>query len=288
MFQPVTPVLAALFSLVPALALLGVNPLIAQDTDSTKAAEAAEAADLAKQVQNPLGSLVTLPFQLNLNRGAGEFDRTTTNLNFQPVIPFPGKKWNIVARAIIPIVSVPIGETGAETGVGDWTLTLFASPAKVGAVVWGVGPAIILPFASNPELLGSGKLSLGPSAVVFAGAGNFTFGGVANHVWSIASVGGASDRPSVSQGFLQYFLNYNFGGGWALGTAPIITCDWNAPEGDECTVPWGAQVSKVMAFGSRPVNVLLGYYWNSVYPENGARSQLRVQINLLYPQKPKD
>ena len=272
------------FSVVATVAFLQASPLLAQDADGTaSAAEEAEAADLAKQVQNPLASLVTLPFQMNLNRGVGEFDRTTANLNFQPVIPFPGKKWNIVARAIIPYISVPVGEKSAETGLGDWTVTLFASPAKAGSVVWGVGPAIVLPFSSNPELLGSGKLSLGPSAVVFAGAGSFTFGGVVNNVWSIASVSG-SDRESVNQFFFQYFLNFNFGSGWALGTAPIITCDWTAPSGEECTIPWGAQISKVMKFGSRPANVLLGYYKNSEHPEGKSDSQIRVQINLLYPQ----
>jgi len=261
--------------------LFGIRPLPAQEADD--AAQAAQAADLAKQVQNPLANLVTIPFQVNLNRGVGQFDRTVANVNFQPVIPFPGKKWNIIARAIIPFVSVPVGETSAETGIGDWNLTVFASPARPGSVVWGVGPAFVLPFSSNPEFLGSGKLSLGPSAVVFAGAGNFTFGGVASNVWSIADVHG-SDREDVNQFFLQYFVNFNFGAGWALGTAPIITCDWTAPSGEQCTIPWGLQISKVLHFGSRPSNVLLGFYTNSEYPPGGAKGQVRIQINLLFPQ----
>ena len=259
--------------------LFGTGPLLAQETAPT--AQEAEAADLAKQVQNPLASLVTLPFQANFKGGVGEFDRQVTNLNFQPVIPFPGKKWNIVARAIIPYISLPIGETAAETGFGDLSLTLFASPADAGSVVWGAGPAFLLPTASNPELLGSGKVSLGPSAVLFAGAGKFTFGGVVNNVWSIA---GDSERESVNQFFAQYFLNFNFGKGWAIGTAPIITCDWKAPSGDQCTIPWGAQISKVLRFGSRPVNLLAGYYKNSEHPEGGAEEQVRMQINLLFPQ----
>jgi hypothetical protein len=264
---------------VAAAPLLGAAPVLAQET--APAAQEAEAADLAKQVQNPLASLVTLPFQANFNGGVGEFDRQVTNLNFQPVIPFPGKKWNIVARAIIPYLSLPIGEAAAETGFGDLSLTLFASPADAGSVVWGAGPAFLLPTASNPELLGSGKFSLGPSAVLFAGAGKFTFGGVVNNVWSIA---GDSERESVNQFFGQYFLNFNFGKGWAIGTAPIITCDWKAPSGDQCTIPWGAQISKVLRFGSRPVNLLAGYYKNSEHPEGGAEEQVRMQINLLFPQ----
>lgn len=248
------------------------------------AAQEPAAADLAKQIQNPLATVVTVPFQYNLNQGVGPFDRTITNLNFQPVIPFPGEKWNFVSRSILPYLSIPVGETAAETGLGDLTTTLFLSPAEPGKLIWGVGPALVLPTASNPEVLGSGKLSLGPAGILFTSLGSFTLGAVAWNVWSIL---GESDRESVSQLTAQYFLNYNFGQGWAVGTAPIITCDWKAPSGEQCTVPWGAQLSKVLKFGSRPVNLLVGYYYNSEHPESGADNQIRIQVNLLYPQTPK-
>ena len=260
-------------------AFVGAASAQAQDTDAAAAQE--EAAALAKQVQNPLATLLSIPFQANFNEGVGQYERRTTNINFQPVIPFPGKKWNLIARTIISFISIPVGETAAETGFSDLTFTLFASPAKASSVTWGVGPALILPLASNTELLGTGKVSIGPSAVVFAGAGNFTFGGVVNNVWSVA---GDSDRESVNQFFAQYFLNYNFGGGWAVGTAPIITCNWEAPDGEQCTIPWGAQISKVLNLGSRPANILFGYYWNSEHPTDGAESQMRFQVNLLFPQ----
>ena len=268
----------------PVIGLLGTTPLSAQEADSAKAAEAAQAAqaaELAKQIQNPLATVITLPFQVNFNEGVGEFDRRVANLNFQPVIPFPGEKWNLISRSIIPYLSVPLGETGAQTGFGDLTTTLFASPAKPGAVIWGVGPALVLPTASNPETLGSGKLSLGPSAVLFWGAGNWTLGAVAWQVWSVA---GDGDREAVSALTAQWFINYNFGKGWVLGTAPIIGCDWKAESGEQCTIPLGLQVSKVLRFGSRPVNLLLGYYNNVQHPVSGADYQIRLQLNLLYPQ----
>jgi hypothetical protein len=51
---------------------------------------ATDAAALAKAVQNPQATLVTLPLQANYNTGAGPYDRTLFNLNVQPVVPFPG------------------------------------------------------------------------------------------------------------------------------------------------------------------------------------------------------
>lgn len=272
-----------------AVALLSSEPVRAQDADPSPPEPVQEAdlgkqeADLAKQIQNPLASVVTLPFQVNWNQNVGEFDRTIANLNFQPVIPFPGEKWNLVSRSIIPYLSVPIGEEAAQTGFGDLTTVLYASPARPGKVIWGVGPAAVLPTSSNPERLGSGKVSLGPSAVFFMGPGNWTLGAVAWQVWSVA---GQADRESVSAFTAQWFVNYNFGKGWVLGTAPIITCDWKASSGDECTIPWGAQMSKILMFGSRPVNLLVGYYHNSERPDGGAENQVRMQLNLIYPLKP--
>jgi len=256
----------------------------ATERTAGEAERAAEESELAKEVQNPLANLVTLPLQFNFNNGAGEFDRRFFNLNVQPVIPFPGEKWNIISRTIIPVNSVPVGETDSVFGIGDINLSLFWSPATASALTWGVGPSIYLPTASNEEVLGSGKVSLGPTGVIFYNTGNWTMGIVGSNVWSVA---GDSDREDVSFLFVQWFVNYNFGAGWAVGSAPIITCDWEIVSGDKCTIPWGAQVSKVMFFGNRPVNLLLGYYKNSQYPEGGPDEQIRMQVNFLFPTKQK-
>ena len=243
-----------------------------------------EQADLAKTVQNPLANLVSLPLQFNFNDGVGEFDRRFFNLNVQPVIPFPGEKWNIISRTIIPVNSVPVDEFDSVFGIGDINISTFWSPAKASSLTWGVGPALTLPTASNEELLGSGKVSLGPTGVIFYGIGNWTLGAVASNVWSVA---GDSDRDDVNFFFAQWFANYNFGKGWAVGSAPIITCNWEIDSGDQCTVPWGLQVSKVMHFGNQPVNLLIGYYSNSQHPDGSADEQIRMQVNFMFPTKKK-
>jgi hypothetical protein len=255
----------------------------AQDASSQEGADT-EAAELAKTVQNPLASLVSLPFQTNYNRGVGEYERTFFNMNIQPVIPYSFGNLNVITRTIIPLNSAPIGETDSVFGVGDVNASMFFSPASDGALTWGVGPAMTLPSASNTEVLGSGKLSLGPTGVVFLGLGKWTMGGVASNSWSVA---GASDREDVNFFFAQWFLNFNLGKGWAIGTAPIITGNWEADPDNRWVIPWGVQISKVTHFGSRPANIIIGYYKNSTHPEGGADSQIRFQINLLYPQMPK-
>jgi hypothetical protein len=248
----------------------------AQDPDKSGADE-----DLAKAIQNPLASIVSLPFQANYNHGVGEHDRLFFNLNIQPVVPFPGEEWNVITRTIIPVNSVPIGETDSVFGIGDTSFTAWLSPAEASSLTWGVGPSITIPSASNPELLGSGKLSLGPSGVVFYGIGKWTLGAVASNVWSI---GGDSDRDNVNFFFAQWFLNFNFGKGWVLGSAPILTANWEADPGNKWVIPWGLQISKLSHVGSTPINVIIGYYKNSEHPEGGADNQVRFQLNFLFPQ----
>lgn len=243
-----------------------------------------QADKLAKQVQNPLANLVTLPLQANFNNGVGPYDRTFFNLNVQPVIPFPGEKWNVISRTIIPVNSAPLGEVDSIFGIGDTSLSLFWSPARASALTWGVGPALSLPTASNPEALGSGKWSIGPTGILFYTVGKWTMGAVASNIWSVA---GDGDRDDVNLLVAQWFVNFNFGGGWAVGTAPILTSNWKAKSGNKWTIPWGIQISKVTKFGSRPVNLLFGYYRNSEHPEGSADSQVRVQLNFLYPIAPK-
>jgi hypothetical protein len=258
-----------------------------------KVVEELDEAALAKQVQNPIANLVSLPLQFNFNEGvdvgpiAGpdiEGGERFFNLNIQPVIPFPGKKWNIITRTIIPVNSVPTAELDSVFGIGDTNLSLFWSPAKAGAFTWGFGPAFSLPTASNPNVLGSGKFSLGPTGVIFYGVGNWTMGGVVSNIWSVA---GDSDRNDVNFLFAQWFLNYNLGSGWAVGSAPIITGDWEAESDNRWTIPWGLQVSKVTHFGGQPVNLILGYYYNAEPQDGGPEEQIRFQINFMFPQKPK-
>jgi len=242
-----------------------------------------DAAALAKVAQNPLATMVTLPLQANYNGGVGPYDRTMFNLNVQPVIPFPGENWNVITRTIIPINSVPVGMTDSEFGLGDTNFSIFWSPAKDDKLIWGVGAAALLPTASNPEVLGSEKWSVGPTAVVFySPVKQWTMGFLANNIWSIA---GKSNRQDVDQLTLQWFINYNLGKGLAIGTSPIVTCNWEITTGDKCTIPWGLNVSKVMRFGAQPVNLLAGYYTNSTHPDGGAEDQVRLQINFMFPKK---
>ena len=70
-------------------------------------AEAAEADKLAKQLSNPISSLISVPFQANEDFGYGpSHNGYKFTLNIQPVIPISiSRDWNLILRTIFPIVS---------------------------------------------------------------------------------------------------------------------------------------------------------------------------------------
>src|SRR4029077_7042030 len=160
-----------------------VGGLVAQDTpigapgtqvgtEETTAA-ATTTGSLQKAVQNPVSSLISVPIQNNSNFGVEPFDRTQDVLNIQPVIPVRmSDNWMLVMRIIQPIIwqPYPSQPTGGQYGFGDMNPTFFLSPAKPGKLIWGVGPALVIPTATD-QILGQGKLSLGPSVVALAQPG---------------------------------------------------------------------------------------------------------------------
>ena len=86
--------------------------------------------DLGKAIQNPVASLISVPFQNNIDTGIGEFDRTRNTLNIQPVVPVAMGAATLIIRTIAPIITQPIGETESKTGLGDINLSLFFTPAQ--------------------------------------------------------------------------------------------------------------------------------------------------------------
>lgn len=240
-------------------------------------------AELAKKAQNPIANMISVPFQNNTNFGIGPNDRSQNILNIQPVVPTTLGEWNLINRVIAPIISQPVLSTESDSkfGLGDIVYQGFFTPASGGNVTWGIGPVAILPTATDPSL-GSGKWSAGPTAVVVAFAGKFVLGGVAYNTWSFA---GKSDRSDVNLGFVQYFVNYNLPKAWYITSAPAITVNWEAPEGDKWIVPFGGGMGKIFAIGKQKLNGSVNAYWNAVKPEttDGPDWTLRAQLVFMFP-----
>lgn len=260
--------------------------------------------DLAKQSQNPLGMIISSPFENNLFFGIGPSDSTAYQLNWKPVYPMDLGNLNLINRFIIPAIysegqdedglldsTIDVGNTsltelvtGSALGLADITYTAYLSPKSSTSVVWGLGGALVLPTATE-ERYASDKWSAGPALVALAMPGKWVAGALIQNVWSFA---GESDAADVNKFLFQYFLNYNLDNGWYLSSTPIITANWEADSGNQWTVPFGGGVGKLVKHGKLPVDYKLAAYWNAEKPDNAPDWSLQFTIKFLFPkQKPK-
>jgi hypothetical protein len=261
---------------VPALAapLLWCAPVAAEMT----------AEELAKLAQNPVGNLISVPFQNNTNLNYGPDKGTQNILNIQPVIPIAvDKDWNIITRTIVPLIWMPAlsTEIGAKSGIGDIQISAFLSPASPGHWIWGVGAIAQLPTNSSEEL-GNKNWGLGPTAVVLhlEHGDPWVYGVLVNNIWSLTS---SQQGGSYNNGLIQPFVNYNFPEGFYLTSAPIWTVNWKANSGQQWTVPLGGGVGKIFHLGKLPVNTQISAYYNVAKPDYGANWQIRAQVQLMFP-----
>jgi len=247
----------------------------------TMSVNAEETGDLAAAAQNPIADLISLPFQNNMNFDYGPDGDVQNVLNVQPVWPFDlGDNWNLITRTILPVVSQPhLDESGSTFGLGDTTMTAWLSPADGGRFVWGVGPVLLIPTATD-DRLGADQWGGGASIVALVMSGPWVAGGLANNIWG---EGGSDGEPVVNQFLLQPFVNYNLKDGWYIVSGPVITANWEAESADRWTVPVGGGVGKVFRIGKQPVNLNTQVFYNLEKPEWVGDWTWRLQFQLLFP-----
>jgi len=145
-------------------------------------------------------------------------------------------------------------------------------------VIWGIGPEVQLPTHSNSRL-GNNRWAAGPAAVVLMMPGHWVVGGLASQIWDITDSG----DDDISLLTLQPFANYNFGGGWYVSSAPVITADWEA-DGEQWTVPLGGGVGRVMHWGKQAVNLKAAVYGNVIKPDGGPDYNVQLTMTLMFPE----
>ena len=241
-----------------------------------------------KAAQNPIASMISLPFQENWNFGIGPADRTQNVFNLQPVIPLKlGPHLNLITRWVTPILyqpyaipqpSGPAMQTGAY-GFGDIQPQFYFSPNTGSKVTWGLGPIFQLPTGTPYRYMSQGKFAIGPTLVALAQPSRWTIGVLANNLWSVA---GHKDAQDVNQFLIEPFINFNLKRAWYLSFSPNITANWEKDTG-RWVVPLGGGPGRVWRIGQQAVNIQTFFYGNVVHPAGASPWTFKMTFTLLFP-----
>ena len=306
--------------------LLTFTPVVAAEsgTASTPSAESAaekkapadadEQAKIAEALANPLSYLWLMFTQNDTKWYDGDIlDRLNEDTKvqnttlIQPVMSMQlTEKWKTIFRPVIPINSfetvgnvdistgtVP-GVTGVdfdrETGLGDIVLWTAFSNQYTPPFVWGFGPTVMVPTATEDQL-GTGKWSAGPMALAVSITEKWIIGGVFQHWWSFAgddeltintSSGPATlERSDVNLTDFQYILRYRYSPLTNIGVAPNVQYNW---ETEELSLPVGIGFDTLVKIGKLPVKIGAEvYYYVQQDDEFGPQWQLRLLFVPVLP-----
>lgn len=225
----------------------------------------ASAEEIAQQLANPNTPLASLNFKLQYREFKGTLTgangQSGTTLLFQPSLPFPLDNGDsILFRPAIPLqFDFPAPTAGpqnfdSKTGLGDITFDLAYAITTDSGLLIATGFVSTLPTATD-DALGSDRITLGPELLIGKLTQTYVIGAFPNHQWDV----GGSGNKDINVTSMQLFGTYLPGGGWNLGTSPILSYDH---EIDEWTIPINFTFGKTIILGSRPwkLSAEINYY----------------------------
>ena len=243
------------------------KPITVSPSKSSKGGGAAapSAEELAKSLANPNTPLASQNFKLQYRTFKGDLpgadDESGTTLLYQPAFPFPLDSGALVFfRPAIPIIldqpvfDVAGGDFESEAGLGDIGFDLAYGRTTESGLVWAAGIVSVLPTATE-DTLGPDKWNLGPEFLIGKISSKYVLGALTTYQ---TDVGGSGDAD-ISITTINAFATLLPGGGWNIGSAPIMSYDH---ENSQWTLPLNLAFGKTVVWNGRPwkLGMEINYY----------------------------
>ena len=242
------------------------------------AAEKGSDAAAKDAAENPVAAAISLPLQNNTFYGVGPFRRAENELLIEPVVPIRlSENWMVISRTILPVVVVPrlSATAGVDYGLSNIQPQFYLSPVHAGKLVWGVGPQLWLPTATDHSL-GINKWGGGPAAVGLFWSGHLLAGALIGNEFA------GVNHVHENQMTINWFAFFNLKHGWYILSAPIITADWTAERKQRWTVPVGGGAGKLFKIGSQPLNARAEFFNDVRTTAGGTDWQMQTQLQFLF------
>jgi len=239
------------------------------------------AADVARELSNPNTALASLNFKNQFRTFTGDLpnadDQSSYTLLFQPTFPFPfenGDKliWRPALPVIVgqPVFNPDTMDFDSKSALGDFAFDLAYAPKTGGGLILALGLITSIPTATND--LGFDRWTLGPEFMIGKVAKSYVVGVFPNHQWDIAGSG----KKGVSLTTIQPFATYLPGGGWNIGSGPIITYNWKS---EQWIVPIQVNFGKTVTLGKTPIKLGLEVNYFADKPD-GVGPEWMIGLNI--------
>jgi len=252
--------------------LLGGSGALAADGDPTPSASP----DLVKQANAPISSILQVRLQ---NSYVPKFTGVSGQGNtFSVAVTMPLPEFRLLPVPQLSLLTLPAAVTvpSGLTGVGDLRFVDIAVMDAGHDILWGVGPTVVFPTASQPTT-GLGKWQVGPAAAIAFAPKRWLIGVLAQNP---ISVGCDSTRARVNTLVLQPFLIYQFDHGWFVRSQPQLLFDWKT---GKQILPIDLGAGRVFSLAGQQLNCFVEGFWNLTHDGPGPSYGFTVGVSFLYP-----
>jgi hypothetical protein len=211
--------------------------------------------EIAQSLANPNTPLASQTFKIQYRLFEGDLpkadDQSGTMVLYQPSFPFALENGaTVFFRPAFPlIIDQPVydggeGDFDSVSGIGDIGFDLAYGRTTQSGLLWAVGVISTLPTATKDEL-GPDRWNLGPEFLIGKLTKKYVLGALTTYQ---TDIGGSGDAD-ISLTTVNAFATFLPGGGWNVGTAPIMSYDH---ENSQWTLPINLSFGKTVIWKGRP------------------------------------